>query len=86
MSTPVVGQGFLPASGNIAAELSAVTRRAFVPRLVVQIYKAAPLLSLAMRNAQRARGGLNKSRFRFRATRSCPSTGPTTRAASRSPR
>jgi hypothetical protein len=60
MATPVLGQGFIPATGNIAAELSAVTRRAFVPKLVVQIYKAAPLLSLAMRNAQRARGGLNQ--------------------------
>jgi hypothetical protein len=40
-------------------ELSAVTRRAFVPKVVVQMYRAAPLLSMAMRNAQRARGGLS---------------------------
>ena len=58
--TPVYGQGFVPANGAIAQELTAVTRRAFIPKLVVQIYKAAPLLSLAMRNAQRARGGLNQ--------------------------
>lgn len=57
---PVYGQGFVPASGNITAELNAVTRRAFVPKLVVQLYQAAPLLSMAMRNAQRAKGGLSQ--------------------------
>src|ERR1700741_5510489 len=56
---PISGQGMVPAAGDIYNELAAVTRRAFVPKLVVQIYKAAPLLSLAMRNAQRARGGLS---------------------------
>ena len=59
-TTPVYGQGYIPAAGNIASELNAVTRRAFVPKLVVQIYNAAPFLSMAMRNAQRARGGLNQ--------------------------
>lgn len=62
-TTPVYGQGIIPANSgatSIAAELTAVTRRAFVPKLVVQIYKAAPLLSMAMRNAQRARGGLSQ--------------------------
>ena len=49
---PVYGQGFVPGSGAIANELTAVTRRAFVPKLVVQIYNAAPFLSMAMRNAQ----------------------------------
>lgn len=57
---PIAGTGMVPASGSIFDELTAVTRRAFVPKLVVQIYKAAPLLSLAMRNAQRARGGVNQ--------------------------
>lgn len=57
---PIYGQGYIPASGNITAELTATTRRAFVPKLVVQIYNAAPFLSMAMRNAQRARGGLNQ--------------------------
>jgi hypothetical protein len=59
MASPVYGTGIVPASGAITAELNAVTRRAFVPRLVVQIYQAAPFLSLMMRNAQRARGGLS---------------------------
>jgi hypothetical protein len=58
--TPIYGQGYIPASGAITNELNAVTRRAFVPKLVVQIYNAAPFLSMAMRNAQRARGGLNQ--------------------------
>lgn len=57
---PIAGQGMVPASGAIYNELAAVTRRAFVPKLVVQIYKAAPFLSLTMRNAQRARGGLSQ--------------------------
>lgn len=50
----------VPAAGGIYDELTAVTRRAFVPKLVVQIYKAAPFLSLAMRNAQRAAGGVSQ--------------------------
>lgn len=54
------GTGIVPGSGDIFNELTAITRRAFIPNMVVQIYKAAPLLSMAMRNAQRARGGLNQ--------------------------
>ena len=59
VNSPIFGTGLVPASGAITAELNSVTRRAFVPRLVVQIYQAAPFLSLMMRNAQRARGGLS---------------------------
>ncbi len=50
------GNGIVP-SGSIGTELAALTRQAFIPRLVVQIYKATPTLSLLMRNAQRAKGG-----------------------------
>lgn len=57
---PIAGTGIVPADGSIYQELAAVTRRAFVPKLVVQIYKAAPLLSLMMRSAQRAAGGLSQ--------------------------
>jgi hypothetical protein len=57
---PIAGTGMVPPSGSIYNELNAVTRRAFIPKLVVQLYKAAPLLSLMMRNAQRARGGLSQ--------------------------
>ena len=54
-----LGVGIVP-SGAIGAELSAVTRRAFIPDLVVQIYKATPTLSILMRNAQRAKGGVSQ--------------------------
>jgi hypothetical protein len=56
---PQLGVGIVP-SGAIGNELVAVTRRAFIPRLVVQVYKATPLLSLLLRNAQRARGGVSQ--------------------------
>ena len=59
MASPIYGQGLVPSSGAITSELNAVTRRAYVPKLVVNIYNAAPFLSLMMRNAQRARGGLS---------------------------
>lgn len=57
---PVFNQGIIPASGAITSELNAVTRRAFIPKMVVQIYQAAPMLNIAMRNAQRVRGGLSQ--------------------------
>lgn len=56
---PQLGVGIVP-GGAIGNELVATTRRAFIPRLVVQIYKATPLLSLLMRNAQRAAGGVSQ--------------------------
>jgi hypothetical protein len=56
---PQLGVGIVP-GGAVGAELQALTRRAFVPRLVVQIYKATPLLSLLLRNAQRAKGGVSQ--------------------------
>lgn len=58
--TIVYGQGIVPNTGAITNELNSVTRRAFIPKMVVQIYKAAPLLNMTMRNAQRARGGLSQ--------------------------
>lgn len=57
---PIYGTGFVPAAGSITNELNAVTRRAFIPKLVVQLYSSAPLLNVAMRNAQRAKGGLSQ--------------------------
>lgn len=57
---PIAGTGMVPASGNVYNELTAITRRAFVPKMVVQIYKASPTLNMAMRNAQRARGGMSQ--------------------------
>lgn len=57
---PLPGIGVLPAAGSLYSELSSVTRRAFVPRLFVQIYFASPTLFYMTGNAQRAAGGLNQ--------------------------
>lgn len=52
--------GIVPSASPIGNELAAVTRRAFVPKLVVQTYKATPMLSLLFRNAQKAQGGMSQ--------------------------
>lgn len=57
---PLPGIGVAPAAGSLYNELSAVTRRAFVPRLFVQIYFGSPALFYMVGNAQRAAGGLNQ--------------------------
>lgn len=57
---PLPGIGVAPAAGSLYNELSAVTRRAFVPRLFVQIYFGSPCLFYMVGNAQRAAGGLNQ--------------------------
>jgi hypothetical protein len=57
---PLPGLGVAPAAGSLYTELSAVTRRAFVPRLFVQIYFGSPALFYMTGNAQRAAGGLNQ--------------------------
>lgn len=57
---PLPGIGVAPAAGSLYTELSAVTRRAFVPRLFVQIYFGSPTLFYMTGNAQRAAGGLNQ--------------------------
>lgn len=54
----LLGTGIVP-SGNVGTELSVVTRRAFVPKLVVQIGKSTPGLSAALANAQTASGGVS---------------------------
>ena len=54
---PVLGQGILPAAGAVASELTAVTRRAFMPKLVVQTYNSTPLLAMLIANNQTASGG-----------------------------
>ena len=56
---PILGSGIVP-SGAIGNELTAVTRRAFIPSLVVQLYQSNPTLSLLMHNAQRAKGGVSQ--------------------------
>ena len=57
---PLPGLGVAPAAGSLYNELASATRRAFVPRLFVQIYFASPTLFYMTGNAQRAAGGLNQ--------------------------
>ena len=57
---PLPGIGAAPAAGSLYSELAATTRRAFVPRLFVQIYYGSPTLFYMMGNAQKAAGGLNQ--------------------------
>ena len=54
----LAGTGIVPASGGLYNELTATTRRAFVPRLFVQIYFASPLFCHLMGNEQKADCGL----------------------------
>ncbi len=54
----LLGTGTMP-SGVIGTELTAVTRRAFIPKAIVQTYKATPVLSAGLANAQTATGGVS---------------------------
>jgi len=54
---PILGTGIMPASGQVASQLTAVTRRAFVPVLIDQVSKATPALAMLMANNQTASGG-----------------------------
>jgi hypothetical protein len=55
---PVFGSGIIP-SGSIASELTYVTRRAFIPKMVVQLYNTSPLAAALLANAQTASGGVS---------------------------
>lgn len=55
-----IGGGVLPATGSTQyTELTYVTRRAFIPKLVVQIYNSTPLMAALIANAQIASGGVS---------------------------
>jgi hypothetical protein len=55
-----IGGGILPASGSQQYnELTYVTRRAFIPKLVVQIYNSTPLMAALIANSQTASGGVS---------------------------
>ncbi len=56
--TPVAS-GITP-GGSLGAQLSAITRRAVIPVVTVQVYQSHPLLSLLMANAQTAKGGVGQ--------------------------
>jgi len=55
---PLLGTGVVP-SGALGNEYVAITRRAFIPKLIVQTYAATPVLSAALSNAQTASGGVS---------------------------
>lgn len=56
---PIAGQGAVP-SGALYTELTAITRRAFVPRCFVQIYFATPTLMHLLGSSLKAGGGLSQ--------------------------
>lgn len=56
---PIAGTGIAPAAGGIFNELTSLTRRAYMRRLVVQLYYATPTLMMLLGGAQRAAGGVN---------------------------
>lgn len=57
--TSGVTGGIVP-GGALGQQLQAITRRAAVPSVFVQIYQAHPLLSLLLSNAQSAKGGVSQ--------------------------
>lgn len=55
-----IGGGIIPSSSSQQyTELTYVTRRAFIPKLVVQIYNSTPLLAALIANSQSASGGVS---------------------------
>ena len=58
---PVLGTGIMPQGGvgSLGQELQYVTRRAFVKKLVVQIYNTSPLAAALIGNSQPASGGVS---------------------------
>lgn len=54
------GGGAVPGPGPVFNELNSVTRRAFIPNLVVQIYFASPTLFYMLGGSQKSAGGLNQ--------------------------
>ena len=55
-----IGGGMLPATGSTQfTELTYVTRRAFIPKLVVQLYNSTPLMAALIANSQQASGGVS---------------------------
>jgi hypothetical protein len=55
-----IGGGILPATGSTQfTELTYVTRRAFNPKLVVQLYNSTPLMAALIANSQQASGGVS---------------------------
>jgi hypothetical protein len=56
---PQFGSGIIPQQGAIASELAAITRRAFLPKVYIQLWKSTPLMAALLAHAQVASGGLS---------------------------
>jgi hypothetical protein len=55
---PILGTGIVP-SGAQGTELQYITRRAFIPELIVSAYQATPTLAAALANSKTAMGGIS---------------------------
>jgi hypothetical protein len=67
--TVLGGSGIVPADSTLVFdELTALTRRAYIQKLIVQLYYSSPTLMLLMSNAQRSAGGLNQITFPVQGT------------------
>lgn len=53
-----LGTGMVP-SGAIGSELTYITRRAFIPEMIVSIYGASPTMAALLANAKTAYGGIS---------------------------
>lgn len=65
-NAPITG-GIVP-TGLTGNQLNAITRRAVIPSIFVQLYQSHPLFSLLLSNAQRAKGGLSQITFPVQST------------------
>lgn len=55
----VFGTGIVPSQYPYGQELTATTRRGFIPKMVVQIYQSSPVIAALLANAQPATGGVS---------------------------
>lgn len=55
---PTLGTGILP-SGAAGNELVAMTRRAFIPKVIVQLYKSTATMSALLANSESVSGGVS---------------------------
>jgi hypothetical protein len=59
---PILGTGIVPSGGvnSLGGELENIVRRAFVKKLVVQLYNTSPLTAALLGNSQPASGGVSQ--------------------------
>ena len=55
----MLGTGIVPTAVPYGNELAAVTRRGFVPKMVVQIYQSSPVIAALLTQAQPCSGGVS---------------------------